>query len=586
MTSRTPADDDLLLEATDALETTDAAVGADGGLAARLAGAAPSLQAEVKALQAVKALLRHDEAWGKSSGTDAPPAHLLDAILRAEVAARPDAIRQAVALAIDPPVPAATRLWAKLSSWLLGGGVVVGTAAAILITIQRAPGEALAPAAAQSAATTMAAPTVAAKTMAAKTMAAPTLAAPTLAGAVEADGSSLGPVKKMATALTEASEAPAASDQAMPAENAERAERAGGSGGGGGLAVGAMVAKSAMASPDGRMDALNDLDEAPAKQASPAARREAGWGVVEGQDEGSLAGATRAGAKADRMADRVADDMADDMADEAPARMGVSAAKPAPSLSPPPPPASPPMATAPAPRIISAEEARRSFMLQREQAKERARASKDGEPAPAGARGRATNEAESKAKAEAPPKGAAGKNADKKSAAEARDSAGEAREQMARQRQLQEANSLLLTAERELSIRRYDSAVDLARRAETIAGGGLGLGPASTLVRALLGLKRFAEATTVAARLLQGPAADPQVVDGMMAGAQAAQQVGDQRLAQRLLERAASADNTDVSRRQQAQQALKALKALRNTGTGAPAKRAAEAEAAAPSDTP
>ena len=107
-------------------------------------------------------------------------------------------------------------------------------------------------------------------------------------------------------------------------------------------------------------------------------------------------------------------------------------------------------------------------------------------------------------------------------------------------------------------------------------------------MRALLGLKRFAEATTVASRLLQGSAADPQVVDGMMAGAQAAQQVGDQRLAQRLLERAASADNTDVSRRQQAQQALKALKALRNTGTGAPAKRPAEAEAAAaaPSDTP
>ena len=569
MTSRTPADDDLLLEATDALETTDAAVGADGGLATRLAGAAPSLQAEVKALQAVKALLRHDEAWGKTSGTDAPPAHLLDAILRAEVAARPDAIRQAVALAIDPPVPAATRLWAKLSSWLLGGGVVVGTAAAILITIQRAPGEALAPAAAQSAATTVAAPTV---------------AAPTVAGADEADGAAdrfgtsgpsgpMAPVNTMAKALTEASEAPAASDQAMPAEKAGRPGISGG-GGGGGLGVGAMVAKSAMAAPDGRMDALNDLDEAPAKQASPPARREAGWGVVEGQDEGSLAGATRAGAKADLASD------------DAPASLPVvGSAKPAaePSMSPPPPPpASPPMTAAPAPRIISAEEARRSFMLQREQAKERAKASKDGEPAQAGARARDTNEVESKAKAEAPPKGAA----DKKSAAEARDSAGEARQQMARQRQLQEANSLLLTAERELSIRRYDSAVDLARRAETIAGGGLGLGPASTLVRALLGLKRFAEATTVASRLLQGSAADPQVVDGMMAGAQAAQQVGDQRLAQRLLERAASADNTDVSRRQQAQQALKALNALRNTGTGAPAKRAAEAAAAAPSDTP
>ena len=71
----------------------------------------------------------------------------------------------------------------------------------------------------------------------------------------------------------------------------------------------------------------------------------------------------------------------------------------------------------------------------------------------------------------------------------------------------------------------------------------------------------------------------------MMAGAQAAQQVGNQRLAQRLLERAASADNTDVARRQQAQQALKTL---RSTASGAPATRPAEAAAAAaaPSDTP
>jgi hypothetical protein len=119
---------------------------------------------------------------------------------------------------------------------------------------------------------------------------------------------------------------------------------------------------------------------------------------------------------------------------------------------------------------------------------------------------------------------------------------------------------MLVTAERELSMKRFDSAVDLAMRAEAIAGSGLGLAPASTLVRGYVALRRFADAARVASRLLQGSPADGQLVDGMLAGAQAALQIGDHRLAERLLERAASVENKDPARRQQAQQQLKALR--------------------------
>ena len=67
MTTRTPADDDLLLEATEAFETTDGAVGAGrDGLEARLLGADPALQA-VRACAGARA----DGADGDGKDKDA-----------------------------------------------------------------------------------------------------------------------------------------------------------------------------------------------------------------------------------------------------------------------------------------------------------------------------------------------------------------------------------------------------------------------------------------------------------------------------------------------------------------------------------
>jgi hypothetical protein len=127
-------------------------------------------------------------------------------------------------------------------------------------------------------------------------------------------------------------------------------------------------------------------------------------------------------------------------------------------------------------------------------------------------------------------------------------------------RQAQEANALLTTALRELSLGRAAVALDLAERAELVdRGGGLGLVPAATQVRALVLLGRPIDAARVATRLLPAQPAQTEIVDGLLAGADAAVSVGDRGLAERLLRRALSPDNRDAARRQQAQAKLDAL---------------------------
>ena len=115
--------------------TLDAAVRAE--LDIRLAGD-PALRAEIEGLLAIRTLLDKDAQYGRDSQVDLPPSHLIDAILRSEVAARPDEIRQAVALArtsTDARDDASRPLWARFSSWLVGGGVVVSAAAAVPVPI-------------------------------------------------------------------------------------------------------------------------------------------------------------------------------------------------------------------------------------------------------------------------------------------------------------------------------------------------------------------------------------------------------------------------------------------------------------------
>ena len=90
------------------------------------------LQAELAGVMATRELFGRDARWGMDSKVDVPPPHLVDAIVRAEALARPAAIRDARALAPRPT------LTARLSRWLIGGGVLVGATAALVVVVTQA----------------------------------------------------------------------------------------------------------------------------------------------------------------------------------------------------------------------------------------------------------------------------------------------------------------------------------------------------------------------------------------------------------------------------------------------------------------
>jgi chemotaxis protein histidine kinase CheA len=191
-----------------------------------------------------------------------------------------------------------------------------------------------------------------------------------------------------------------------------------------------------------------------------------------------------------------------------------------------------------APRVVSATEAANSFLKTKPAAKEAAAEPKKSESASAPGAGSRRSVAE------------------------------EARASVERERRLNDANGALVTAERELQLGRFASALDLATQAEALARGGLGLAPTSTRVRALWGLARAAEAAALAEGLLTVPAASTQLVDGLLAGADAALAVGDVRLRTRLLTKAASMENPDPARRAEAKRRL-------SSSPGTKAKKAA-----------
>ncbi len=495
-------DDDLLL---DALEH-------DGDLSS-LAGVSPSLRAEIEGLRAVRSLLNADAAWGESSGTDAPPAHLFDAIMRAEVAARPDAIRQAIVAA---PSSTTKPLWARLSSWLAGGGLVVGAAAAVLLTVQRAPELQNAAATADVAAVTtppVAPPPPAPDSKPAEPVVADASVGGLLDGVAASDTAATADTADTAdkVALQEKSRAKADAFAAASATGASAALRSRGNAQGGGMAAG-----------KGRAD-FDDAIDAP--KVAAVADNKAG----PAKDSGVALGFA-------------ADELKKSEADSAPASPATMA----------PPPATP----APAPPaevpVTSANEVRRIF---REQLAAKQEARKE---------------------AAAPAKS-------KKSPA-SRASAAPGYEDMQRDRQAQEANGILVTAENELAKGRFQSAVDLAQRAEAAAGGTLGLAPASTMARGFLGLKRPADAARVGSRLLNGDVADPQLVDGLLAAARAALDIGDQTLARRLLQHALRPANVDVARRAAAQKLMATVS--RPSAREAEAAPAAAAKSSTSSSTP
>jgi hypothetical protein len=94
----------------------------------------PDLRAEVDGLLATRELLDMDVRYGEQSGLDEPPPHLREAIFRAEALARPAELRDASiqrAAPLQEPPP----LLHRLSTWLLGGGLALGAAAAALVVV-------------------------------------------------------------------------------------------------------------------------------------------------------------------------------------------------------------------------------------------------------------------------------------------------------------------------------------------------------------------------------------------------------------------------------------------------------------------
>jgi len=92
----------------------------------------PDLKAEVEGMLAMRDLLDADMAYGEESGLDEPPPHLRDAIFRAEALSPPPELKVAVVSASRPDEES----WVKrFGAWLLGGGALVGAAAAATLVV-------------------------------------------------------------------------------------------------------------------------------------------------------------------------------------------------------------------------------------------------------------------------------------------------------------------------------------------------------------------------------------------------------------------------------------------------------------------
>lgn len=99
------------------------------------------LRAEVEGLFATRELLGVEKAHAEQAGLDEPPPHLLEAILRAEALARPPQIRDAsLALERGAPESGGGGFSHKLSTWLLGGGLALGAAAALFVLVTQGEG--------------------------------------------------------------------------------------------------------------------------------------------------------------------------------------------------------------------------------------------------------------------------------------------------------------------------------------------------------------------------------------------------------------------------------------------------------------
>jgi hypothetical protein len=515
------SDDDLVLAfvdgtlAGDALATMNARLQAD-----------PALRAEVEGLLAVRRLLGDDARWGQEAGRDVPPPHLVDAIVRAEVLARPHD-RPAAA---PPDARTMVPWWSRLSAWWLRGSLVGAGAAAVLLAVVTRPDLLRSDGDRPAQALVASAPGIDGNAREARTAEA-----------------------AAATPNAEAVPPPALQAAASVSSDAVRKNE---------------VASAANATEDGALAAAGQRQAAQALATRDEGTLEAGgggWGI-----SGLAVGANRAtesapGAHADD--DGAAAPPLDSRSSQGPSFKATSAEPSAPE-------APPAAARAGFSRKDSlAEQTAPSDDLEkvRRQAREAASNAASGPPARPSAE--AAEGSSSKA--------AASGDADRRSARAAPASRDEFLRELAlrkgdaksakgpaalaelkRARVVESLNELYAAALHELSAGRYPSALELAMQAQASDSAGvLGGLPLSLQVRAQVGLQRHAEAARLAPGLLSSSPAEPMIVDGLLAGADAAVRVGDRALAVRLLRQALSPANQDRARRTAAEQRLESLSA-------------------------
>ena len=233
-----------------------------------------------------------------------------------------------------------------------------------------------------------------------------------------------------------------------------------------------------------------------------------------------------------------------------------SVARPAASPPPPtpPPPAEPaPTSTAPtstaapsgrasasASQMVTREQAkaerRRFGELRLEESEKRKKNTKEREPTRNSA-GNKAGEQERPAKAPAPSTKPAGAKTDGAKQDDAKKAADKAPTPVSgpEQKRAMQSELALMSGYRELKEGRALGALDEFQSAERLdARRALGSDPHVGQMRALLALKRPAEALTVARRLVTRDLAEPGVTDGILLGAKIAEELGDLRSAREL----------------------------------------------------
>ncbi|MBI1948685.1 MAG: hypothetical protein HYS27_23565 [Deltaproteobacteria bacterium] len=513
------------------------------------------LQAELAGIKATRELFGRDHRWGTDAKVDVPPPHLLDAIVRAEALARPAAIRDARAIAPRPT------LTARLSRWLIGGGVLVGATAALFIVVTQSGRDAVMVSMPTAAEPAPPAPP-ADQPMAAADAPAPEGA---LAKNEETAGDSVTekadgklaarapePLPDSFKALAHADEKPKPTDDATDGERdrardlttEDRGGEALGFAAGSATSLGGAAGRSAGAAP--AKDAAEPSATTVARPAdalrsvrvdAPKGKAQASFG---GADDEAL-GFDTAGA----VASTGSIPAAPPPPPAKPAPVVASPTSVAPTTSAPrrtnapssPPSEAPALAERPSVSsldVITREEAkaerRRLGDLRLEQSEKKKKAAKESAPAREVVGGKG---AEQERQAKAPSSYSKADDA-KKSADKAPGPTPAAQAGPEQKRALQ-SEMALMSGYRELKEGRALGALDEFRSAERFdARRSLGSDPHVGQMRALVTLKRPAEALAIARRLVTRDLAEVGVADGLLLGAKIAEDLGDLRSAREL----------------------------------------------------